>query len=89
MPKRSKKSNKESDTSDGGILAAVTQDLELTVEQAEEAAKKAAHAAADALRIMTPGALPVPQPKSKKGSITAKQIAQSRASNRSKRTPKG
>jgi hypothetical protein len=89
MPKQSKKRAKESDKSDGGILAAVTQDLELTVEQAEEAAKRAAHAAADALKIVTPSDQPVLLPRSKKGSITAKQIAQSRASNRSRRKPKG
>ncbi len=89
MPKQSKKRGKESDTSDGGILAAVTQDLELTVEQAEEAAKRAAQAATEALKIVTPGNRLALQPRSKKGSITAKQIAQSRASNRSRRKPKG
>jgi hypothetical protein len=47
-------SNKSStDTSDGrrGIVGAATQDLELTIEQAEEAAKRAAHKAAVALGL--------------------------------------
>jgi len=51
MPKDSKEPDTDKETSGGGIIGAVTQDIELTVEQAEEAAKKAAHAAAVALGI--------------------------------------
>jgi hypothetical protein len=51
MQKRSKMQDADDETTAGGIVGAVTQDLELTVEQAEEAAKKAAHKAAVALGI--------------------------------------
>jgi hypothetical protein len=50
MPKRTK-SGKESKSTAGGVVGAVAQDIELTVEQAEEATKKAAHKAAVALGI--------------------------------------
>ena len=49
MPKPSRKPDK----GDGarGIVEAATQDIELTIEQAEEAAKKAAHSAGVALGL--------------------------------------
>jgi hypothetical protein len=76
MPKRSYKRNAE--TKGGGIVAAVTQDIELTVEQAEEAAKKAAHAAAAALRIASGGAPVVLKPSLKQPS--SKQVPTKRPS---------
>jgi hypothetical protein len=51
MRKPSIKRDPDDETTGGGIVGAVTQDIELTVEQAEEAAKKAAHKAAVALGI--------------------------------------
>ncbi|MBI3758428.1 MAG: hypothetical protein HY269_01580 [Deltaproteobacteria bacterium] len=48
----SNSSNKDdADNDGGGISSAIAQDIELTVEQVEEAAKKAAHAAAVALGL--------------------------------------
>jgi hypothetical protein len=45
-------SNRDDAENDGGgISSAITQDIELTVEQVEEAAKKAAHTAAVALGL--------------------------------------
>jgi len=51
MPKRSKKRGAETKSASGGIVDAMTQDIELTIEQAEDAAKKAAHKAAVTLGI--------------------------------------
>jgi hypothetical protein len=51
MPKRSNKRDPDISETGGGVAAAVAQDLELTVEQAEEGVKKAAHKAAVALGL--------------------------------------
>jgi hypothetical protein len=51
MPKHSNKHDADDETTGGGIVGAMAQDIELTVKQAEEAAKKAAHKAAVALGI--------------------------------------
>ncbi len=88
MPKRSKKRNADTKRTGGGIVAAVTQDFELTVEQAEEAAKKAAHAAAVALGLAS-GEAPAAKPSSKERFGTAKQAAPTRAPlGSSRRKPK-
>jgi hypothetical protein len=83
MPKRSIKRNADSSQTGGGIASAVAQDLELTVEQAEEGVKKAAHAAAVALGLSS-GEKPA-KPSSMKRSLTAKPTAPSRSL---KRKPK-
>jgi hypothetical protein len=78
MAKRSKKGGADSNLRGGGIVGAVTQDIELTVEQAEEAAKKAAHKAAVALGIAS-DEQPA-KPSSKAGSTPAKQTTPPRSS---------
>jgi hypothetical protein len=76
MPKPSKKS----DTGGGarGIVEAATQDIELTIEQAEEAAKKAAHSAGVALGLTKDDATPADR-SSKKVAASARKPAPSRA----------
>jgi hypothetical protein len=83
MPKQSSKRGTQSRSTAGGIVGAMTQDLELTVEQAEEATKKAAHKAAIALGIASGGAPVVPS--SKKRSAPAKQITPLRSSTRKRK----
>jgi hypothetical protein len=52
MPKRSRKDDTDiKKRKGGGIVGAITQDVELTIEQAEDAAKKAARKAAVTLGI--------------------------------------
>ncbi len=51
MSKPSNTDNTDTDEKGGGIGSAIAQDVELTIEQAEDAAKKAAHAAAVALGL--------------------------------------
>jgi hypothetical protein len=84
MPKPSRKR----DTGDGtrGIVEAAAQDIELTIEQAEEAAKKAAHSAGVALGLTRDDAAPADR-SSKKAAASAKKPAPSRA-NRSKPKPR-
>jgi hypothetical protein len=84
MPKRSNKRNVDTNPTGGGIADAVAQDLELTVEQAGEGVKKAAHSAAVALGLSS-GEKPA-KPSSKLRSAPAKQTAPSRSS---RRKPKG
>ena len=83
MPKPSKKR----DTGDGarGIVEAATQDIELTIEQAEEAAKKAAHSAGVALGLTKDDAPPAER-SSKKADASTKKPAASRTT-RSKPKP--
>ena len=83
MPKPSRKPDK----GDGarGIVEAATQDIELTIEQAEEAAKKAAHSAGVALGL-TRDDTPSADRSSKKAPASAKKPAPSRAG-RSKPKP--
>jgi len=83
MPKTSRKR----DTGDGtrGIVEAATQDIELTIEQAEEAAKKAAHTAGVALGLTKDDAPPADD-SSKEADASAKKPAASRAT-RSKPKP--
>jgi hypothetical protein len=69
MVKRSKNRKAKTASSEGGIIAAVTQDVELTVEEAEEAAKKVVRAAAAALSITT-------------GQVSAEELALSRKRSR-------
>ena len=83
MPKPSRKPDK----GDGarGIVEAATQDIELTIEQAEEAAKKAAHSAGVALGLTRDDAPPADD-SSKEADASAKKPAASRAT-RSKPKP--
>ena len=76
MPNTSRKR----DTGEGarGIVEAATQDIELTIEQAEEAAKKAAHSAGVALGLTKDDAEPAEGP-SKNTAASAKKPPPSRA----------
>jgi hypothetical protein len=87
MPKRSNKRDADTSETGGGVAAAVAQDLELTVEQAEEGVKKAAHAAAVALGLSS-GENPAKpsKPSSNLRSAPTKQTAPSRSP---RRKPKG
>jgi hypothetical protein len=69
------KSSDENDTdTGGGIASAIVQDVELTIEQAEDAAKRAAHAAAVALGLSKDEA-PVAEPSSTVPTDTANDTA--------------
>jgi hypothetical protein len=78
MPKRSIKRNPDKGEGTRGIVGAATQDLELTIEQAEAAAKKATHAAAIALGLKDNDTQAI-KPSSKKRPATAKKPASPRA----------
>jgi len=89
MRKRSRKQEPEIEETTGGIVAAATQDIELTAEQIADATKKVAHAAAAAIGklagLKSGKARTVKSPSKKRAQIT-KKGAQTR---RSRNTGKG
>jgi len=86
MPKRSNKRGAETKSAAGGVVGAMTQDIELTVEEAEEAAKKVVRAAASALGIATGEVSDEVKALSRKRPVLAKPARPTRTS---KRRPKG
>ncbi len=82
--RRMRKSAKKRDSGDGarGIIEAATQDIELTIEQAEDAAKKAAHATVVALGLASDDAQEVVGPRAGKRPAPAKKPTPSRAPRR-------
>ena len=86
MAKRSNKNGAKTGRNAGGIGSALTQDVELTVEEVEETAKKVVRAAASALSIATGEVSDEVLALSKKSSAPAKSGGSRRAS---KRKPNG
>jgi hypothetical protein len=84
MRKRSKKQKSEmEETTAAGIVAAATQDIELTAEQIADATKRVAHAAAVALGKLgglKGGQAKAAKPPSKKPAQIAKKAAGARRS---------
>jgi hypothetical protein len=79
MPKRSIKRNPDNGEGARGVVGAATQDLELTIEQAGAAARKATHAAAVAMRLADNDKKAIAQ-SSKKQPAMSKEPASPRAS---------
>ena len=83
MRKRSRKQKSEiEETTASGIMAAATQDIELTAEQIADATKKVAHAAAVALEKLggLKGGKAKAAKSAKKPAQTAKKTARARRS---------
>jgi len=75
MRKRSRKQKSELEETASGIVAAATQDIELTAEQIADATKKVAHAAAAAIEKLgglTGGETGAAKSAEKKAEITKK-----------------
>lgn len=86
MPRRSSKHGADTRRKGGGIVGAMTQDVELTVEEVEETAKKVVRAAAAALSIATKEVSDEVKALSRKRPAPAKPAGPTQAS---RRKPKG